>query len=111
MLELMYEPRNASPLLEVEWAIIAGQLGFSPRELQIVRHVMDDAKEKTIARRLGISVHTVHTHLKRVYAKRHVTSRVELILQIFREYVAYARRDTVNRPHESTREIIMRKAA
>ena len=109
MLKLMQEPRNTSPLLDAEWAMIAGQLGFSPRELQIVRHVMDDAKELTIARRLGISIHTVHAHLKRVYAKLGVSSRVELILRIFREYVAYARRG--NTPAEAVGEMVFRRAA
>ena len=92
MLKLMQDPlSDASPLLEAEWDRIARQLELSPRELQIVRLVTVDAKEHTIARRLGISIHTVHSHLKRIYAKSCVSSRVELILEIFREYVAYAR--------------------
>ena len=110
MLKLIQDPTaDASPLLEAEWDRIACQLELSPRELQIVRLVMVDAKEHTIARRLGISIHTVHTHLKRIYAKSCVSSRMELILRIFREYVAYARRGNV--PCETIGEIVVRRAA
>ena len=110
MLKLMQDPAgSASPLTKVEWDRISDHLGFSPRELQIVRHVMADAKEHTIARRLDISIHTVHTHLKRLYGKLGVGSRVELILLIFREYVAYARRGRVL--GEAVREMPIRRAA
>lgn len=110
MLKLMQDPlSDASPLLEAEWDWIVRQLELSPRELQIVRLVMVDAKERTIARRLGISIHTVHTHLKRIYAKSCVNSRIELILGIFREYVAYAREENVSR--ETIRDIAVRRAA
>ena len=109
MLKLMQDPlSDASPLLEAEWDRIARQLELSPRELQIVRLVTVDAKEHTVARRLGISVHTVHTHLKRIYAKLGVSSRVELILEIFRKYVTYARQGNV--PCERIGEPIRRAA-
>lgn len=92
MLQLAEISDKDAPLLrEAEWQIIVDRLNFSPREMQIVRHVMEDLKEQTIARRLGISPHTVHTHLKRLYGKLGVSSRVELILRIFREYAASMR--------------------
>ena len=48
-------------------ASIADGLEFSRRELEIVRLVFQDAADCAIADELGISVNTVHTHLKRVY--------------------------------------------
>jgi DNA-binding CsgD family transcriptional regulator len=94
MLRLMQElADNPPPLFEAESEMFAPAPSLSPRELQIVQHILFDEKEQTIAARLGISVHTVHTHLKRIYAKLGVSSRVELILQIFRGYVAHMREE------------------
>ena len=70
------------------WRDVADSLKLSPRELQIVLHVFDDQKEQAIAEQLGISPHTVHTHLERLYHKLEVTSRVELVVRIFAEYLA-----------------------
>ena len=94
---------------KVEGEMIARQASLSPRELQIVRHILLDEKEQTIAARLDISVHTVHTHLKRIYGKLGVSSRVELILEIFRVYVAYVRQSGVAR--ETTLALAPRRAA
>ena len=64
------------------WSCIARRLSLSERELQIVQGVFDDAHQDAIAKELGISSHTVHTHLERLYHKLHVTSRVELVVHI-----------------------------
>ena len=65
------------------WAELADQLNLAPRELQVVQGVFDDAKEFAIADDLGISPHTVHTYLERVYRKLEVGSRVELVVRVF----------------------------
>ena len=110
MLRLRPESADDSSLLvRAEWEMIARGLGLSPRELQIVQHILVDEKEKAVALKLGISVHTVHAHLKRVYWKLGVSSRVELVMRVFREYVAYARQNGV--PREMPRGRVVRRAA
>ena len=79
------------PLLETEWALVARRLHLSPRQVEIVHDVMLDEKEQTIADRLGISNHTVHTHLKRIYIRLGVASRVELVTRLLGEYAMLAR--------------------
>ncbi len=74
-----------------DWRILARRLMLSPRELQILQHVFADEKEQTIAVRLGISLHTVHAHLRRIYGKLGVNSRVEAVVRVFAEYVARGR--------------------
>ncbi len=64
------------------WCCIADSLSLSTRELQITQGVFDDMPEKAIARELGISPHTVHTHLDRLYHKLQVSSRVALVVRI-----------------------------
>ena len=74
--------RSRIVLSEAEWGAVAGGLGLSDRELQIVRCIFDDRKEQAIAARLGISANTVRTHLVRVYGKLGVHSRNQLSLRV-----------------------------
>jgi len=82
---------RADFLTEEDWRDLACRLMLSPRELQILRYVFADEKEQTIAVRLGISLHTVHAHLRRIYGKLGVNSRVEAVVRVFAEYVARGR--------------------
>lgn len=50
------------------------------RELDILRLVADGLGNQQIARRLGVEVTTVRTHLHSLYGKLRVKSRVELVL-------------------------------
>jgi DNA-binding CsgD family transcriptional regulator len=68
--------------------MIGNSLRISDRELQIIQRIFDDRKEFAIADDLTISVHTVHTHLERVYRKLGVSSRVGLVLSILSEYLS-----------------------
>jgi DNA-binding CsgD family transcriptional regulator len=81
--------RFSSLLTEDAWTAIGRSLGLSTRELQIVTMLIEDRieTEDQIAHILGISSHTVHTHLERLYKKIGVTSRCHLILRVFAEYV------------------------
>ena len=69
------------------WAAIEDSLGLSKRQVAIIRAVFDDATEYTIAADLGISPHTVHTHIERLHHKLGVHDRVELVLRILAEFL------------------------
>ena len=69
------------------WTRIGCQLSLSPRELEIVKGIFDDRCEQVIAGNLGISTHTVHTHISRLYQKLNVHSRVTLVLRIMAEHL------------------------
>ena len=70
------------------WKTIANSLRISDRELEIIQGIFDDRKEMAIADELKISMHTVHTHLERLYRKLGVSSRVALVLYILSEYLS-----------------------
>lgn len=70
------------------WKQLARSLSISDREFEMVHGVFDDLSEQAIAERCGMSPHTVHTHFKRLYQKLGVTSRTQLILRLFQEYLA-----------------------
>ena len=56
---------------------------LSPRELQIARMVADGATNRAIAGCLDISLWTVSTHLRRIFAKLAVSSRAEMVAHLF----------------------------
>ena len=74
----VFEPR--------EWRSLGKALGLSPRESGIVRAVFDGASEKCIAEQLGLSPHTVHTYLWRIYRKLQINNRQELMVRVFAEF-------------------------
>lgn len=80
-----------------EWRTLAAALGLSPRECGIVRAVFDGASEKDTAEGLGLSPHTVHTYLWRIYRKLHVQSRAELLVRVFAEFRSLPKRTHANK--------------
>ena len=80
--------RDRSILPSDAWKTIAQSLHISDRELQIIQEIFDDRKESAIANDLTISVHTVHTHLERLYRKLGVSTRVGLVVYILSEYLS-----------------------
>jgi DNA-binding CsgD family transcriptional regulator len=69
------------------WTEIGRSLRLTRRELQIVRGIFDDCTEFAIGAGLGISAHTVHTHMERLHRKLAVADRLELVLRIIHEFL------------------------
>lgn len=76
-------------LSSTAWSAIGASLKLSARELQIVMCIIEDLAETQddVGRHLGMSPHTVHTHLERLYKKLGVANRSHLIVRVFAEYV------------------------
>ncbi len=70
-------------LSDQEWVQVRQGLGLSPRQAEIVRHLLLGESDKQIAKELSISIPTVRTHLGRLFQKFDLNDRVELILHIF----------------------------
>jgi DNA-binding CsgD family transcriptional regulator len=60
---------------------------LSPREREIVLLVAQGHPTKAIARHLGISIWTVATHLRRIFARLGVGSRAAMIARLFQDGV------------------------
>ncbi|MCW8141813.1 MAG: hypothetical protein KIT58_23145 [Planctomycetota bacterium] len=56
----------------------AARIGLSPREAEICRLVLDGMGNKGIAFKLHVTIETVKSHLKNIFRKAGVSSRVEL---------------------------------
>lgn len=60
----------------------AGQPLLTPRQSRILQLVADGYPDRAIARALGISTRTVHTHLQHSYRQLGVTSRTEALARL-----------------------------
>jgi DNA-binding CsgD family transcriptional regulator len=64
----------------VAWKRLLRSLDLSGRESQIVSCFLQlHDREDAIAQHLGLSKHTIHTHLERLYRKVGVNSRSQLL--------------------------------
>ena len=57
---------------------------LSEREMEVLREAARGLPHQEIARRMGLSVRTVHTHLGNIFSKLQVGSRTEAVLQALR---------------------------
>lgn len=57
---------------------------LSPREQQVLELMAQGRPNKEIARQLGISEHTVKFHVNSIFARLHVSSRTEAVVQATR---------------------------
>lgn len=89
---------GATLLTDLAWSEIARSLALSARELEITRGVFDNFTEGAIAGNLGISEHTIHTHLRRLFAKLGVTTRTELVICVTQELVRLTLTETGSLP-------------
>lgn len=78
---LVIEPAAPADLA----VIVAQAYGLTPREFEVAQLVARGLPTTEIAAALFISPHTVRGHLKAVFGKAGITSRGELVAQLFAE--------------------------
>jgi DNA-binding CsgD family transcriptional regulator len=76
---------------------------LSPREQEIVRMVAKGYPTKAIARVLNISCWTVSAHLRRVFTKLGVTSRLAMVARLQEEGRKWDVPVRVDKPHSGTK--------
>lgn len=87
---LPVQPVHSSTIVQFEYAGLWYKLvktmppacqpaALSRREQEIVQLVASGHGDKTIAQQLGISPHTVNTHLRRIFGKLGVNNRAEMV--------------------------------
>lgn len=55
--------------------VFARASGLTPRETELLHHLIGGASTQDIARRMFVSEHTVQDHLKSIFAKAAASSR------------------------------------
>lgn len=81
-LAVLFGPAKPADMLP----LIAEAYGLSVREKQILDQIVRGASTKELARTLHISAYTVQDHLKSIFVKTGVSSRRELIWQLFTRF-------------------------
>ncbi len=76
----MVVERFRTPTLGGQPTVNQNQL--SPREEQILRLAANGSRAKEIADDLGISIHTVQTHFRKIYDKLHVRSAAAAVARL-----------------------------
>lgn len=71
LLPLLPAPARTAP--------VPGQQPLTPREIEVLRMMAEGLGNKTIARRLGISEHTVKFHIGSIFTKLDASSRTEAV--------------------------------
>lgn len=71
------------PPLSVRESGLAEGFGLTPAESEILEALVLGEVPNTIAARLGLSIHTVRTHIRHVYAKLSVRSQTQLLRLAF----------------------------
>ena len=64
-----------------------GEYGLTNREREILQLLINGLSKKHLAGQLHISLHTVDTHLKNIYAKLHVHSQIDVIAKTLKEHL------------------------
>ncbi len=70
--DLILAPPETSPHAEPD-------AGLTPRETEVLKMLAEGASNKTIARRLGISVHTANFHVGSLLDKLDATGRTDAV--------------------------------
>lgn len=79
-------PTDKARRWETACRIVGERAALSEREQEILRQLADNRTPKDMAEYLGISLSTVRTHTRNVYAKLSVHSRDELIALVREEH-------------------------
>jgi DNA-binding NarL/FixJ family response regulator len=59
--------------------------GLTPRESEMLQHMVEGLSTRELAEELGVSAHTVDTHTRNIYAKLHVRSRGKAVAKALKE--------------------------
>jgi len=75
-------PKVARKIIhEFQDEVTSEQFLLTPREKELVKRVEDGLTYKEIGEKLGISTHTVHTHIKNIYEKLQAKDRNDAIIK------------------------------
>jgi DNA-binding NarL/FixJ family response regulator len=61
--------------------------GLTEREKEILKILVEGKNKKQASSELCISLYTLDTHLKNIYAKLHVHSQIDLISKTLKEHL------------------------
>lgn len=80
--ESIFQSPRIALLKEEHWSYIQRHFHMSPRELQVAELVCKGFSNEEIAKDLKIKPGTVKTHLRNIYRRIHVRSKIAMLLKL-----------------------------
>ena len=77
----LFKPPMVALLDEKQWSYLQKRFHMSPRELEVARLVCEGFGNEDIAKALKIKHGTVKTHLRNVYRRVRVKSKITMLLK------------------------------
>lgn len=77
----LFERPKVALLGEAHWVCIQRQYHLSPRELDVAKLVCQGFNKEEIATDLKMKVGTVKTHIRNIYRRIRVSSKIEMLLK------------------------------
>ncbi len=74
----IYQPRRIN-----EKAMLTEKFQLTPRELDVIEHIIVGSSNQSIADKMHVSLPTIKTHLRHIYDKTAVSSRTKLLAKIY----------------------------
>ena len=71
--------------LDVDGGVAFANYRLTPQEIELLKLLVDGHLYKTAAHELGITTNTVSFHLRNIYTKLEVHSKVEAVAKALRE--------------------------
>lgn len=81
----VFERPTVALLDERQWSYIQKRYSMTPRELQVAILVCRGFSNEEMAKGLKIKLATANTHLRNVYRRAHVDSKISLLLKLVGE--------------------------
>lgn len=79
---LVYAARVSAPKNEIDVKALLESTPLTPRERDVVGRLVSGASTREISEATGLTISTVNTYMKRIFAKLGVHSRVELLARV-----------------------------
>lgn len=83
--------RVADVLPESDWLQVVEVLQLSPAQAKFLWEALNDPRERSIAKRMGLSVHGAHSHRVSLFRKLAVDCMPAAIARVFAAYLALRR--------------------
>jgi len=84
------QPPSIKLLTENQWAYVKRRYRMTDRELEIARFVCAGMNNDHIAEEAKIALGTVKTHLRNIYRKTWVNTKIELLLRLVEDSHCFA---------------------
>lgn len=85
MAEVEKEHISVDLLDDGQWSHVQKKYGLSPREIEVAREVCRGLFNEDVSKKLNMAAGTVKTHLRSVYKKVRVKSKICLLLRFIED--------------------------